>query len=179
VRDCGYNVGAEAEGKKLLIDYQVFINGEHRATLVKYATDSRKYNLYDIRLRPIWVGRDKLHHSPYLGSTVETKKEFEDFIKAALVEGSIPTLLETVERDLAEKNEKKRLEAEKAEKERQEKIRDAAPDLLAALQVSLDMLNQLLTAAEKNIVPDVSIGFFKNRTEIIEPAIAKATGGSQ
>lgn len=48
----------------------------------------------------------------------------------------------------------------------------AAPDLYAALKVSLDMLNQLLKAAEMGLVPDISIGFFKNRTQIIEPALA-------
>lgn len=53
---------------------------------------------------------------------------------------------------------------------------DTRRELLAALEISLDMLNQLLTAAEKGIVPDVSIGFFRNRTEIIEPAIENARG---
>lgn len=47
-------------------------------------------------------------------------------------------------------------------------------ELLAALKVAENMFNQLLNAAEKGIVPDISVGFFKNRTEIIEPAIAAA-----
>ncbi|UPK31839.1 hypothetical protein IVB18_26285 [Bradyrhizobium sp. 186] len=117
-RDCPGNKNrrrdADANGTttRLIIDYNVLVDGEHRATMMSEGSFGRGYRLHDADGRAICAPNRTW--STHLGETVEKKADFERVAAEYLANGRIPTI--------AAMAEQRKQEQEAARAERRERL---------------------------------------------------------
>lgn len=101
-RECPHNEEIEAKNKKglLLYDFNVMINGEHRATLSK-KSGSRGYYIQDVVSKGI---KEEVWH-PWYGTEIESQHLFTPTIERLLVKDLIPTRKQITERENARQRE--------------------------------------------------------------------------
>lgn len=129
-RDCPANQNRRANGDTLHIiyDFEVWIDGEHRATFKK-ADTGKGYELHDADGRPL-LGQTWRKH---IGKThVDKKAEFEATIQDKLA--LIPTLADMARMRDEEGADKARQEAAEREERLQRRIKAKGLDLFVALQ---------------------------------------------
>lgn len=142
LRDCPHNREAK-RGTKLIYDFPVHISGEHRATIRSSGSGRAEYGLYDPLGRGIAL-RDR--QGSWDRAWIISKKieldVFRSAITSALARGLIPSMTAINaerERRVQERDRQREMEREA---ERQSCIRDAAPELYAALEALVDQVER-------------------------------------
>lgn len=133
-RDCGHNETVRAKGgnpRDLIRDFRVIINGEHRATL-RRSVLRRGYEIFDADDRAIHA-KDDYWLPKHIGQHCEKQDDFLQFVSDLLSAGRIPTIEKMAELREAEARAAAEQQAAEAEAARIARIRDAAPELLQAL----------------------------------------------
>lgn len=131
-RKCDYNTRIR-EGHSdghLLYDWDVLIDGERRAQFRPGVY--KGYNLHDADGWPIKKAND---YGPFARrSDVAAQAGFESKIRSCLERSLIPTIDQLAEARAERQRQHEALEAATAEADRLERVREAAPEMLEALQ---------------------------------------------
>lgn len=145
LRDCDYNKRLQAEyagsgtAPHLIYDFKVLINGEFRA-LLNRRTAGPGYVVYDADHQPIAPVRNVGRTIVYGGHAIEfisKQSGFEFAIQRLLTEGAIPTLGELVVRQEQREAAERKALADREERVRVDRIKDAGVDLYEALKALL------------------------------------------
>lgn len=153
LRECPYNVSAQSNGKRLLYDFRVMLDGEHRATFCARGQHERGYDLATPD-KPIFEYIRKQQPDRQRADVVraETKADFLPIIGQMLKDGLIPTLAKLDEMAAARdaKNRKIQLEAEKeaAEEAQRQRYEQHGPKLAAAAERVVKAFAGLATGTE-------------------------------
>jgi hypothetical protein len=167
-RKCLYNESARTKGQPLIIDFNVLINGEHRATFVKWDRNSRRYTLSyvddhrDIKLKT----RPSQPDSYEDVATAPSQKDFLAIVNKALAQNRLPTLAQI---------------AEKIAKDRQEAVAEA---IKREQNVVASINTQMLNAAAPQLYSTLNLiaksddfngdTFIKELQTLAKEALAKA-----
>ena len=142
VRKCPRNEEI-LEGKsdaKLIEDFEVHIDGEHRATFALYSPGRIGYQLHDLDYATIRHADVGNKPTRYYGDNLHLRKDFKSDIEKFLALGLIPTLAEV-----------KAARAAKAEADRLNKIEEERQALIWAKQYRGVELYALLAEAHSYV----------------------------
>lgn len=133
-RDCPANESLRKEGKRLIKDMRVFINGEYRALLSSRwgFHGSNGYHLFDIDHRPIHQ-EDNHWNSRTQGYTISSKAEIMPALNQALQNNRIPSMAKYAKLRQADAEAKAAQEKEIADRIAENKLHAGAKDLLDCL----------------------------------------------
>jgi hypothetical protein len=134
-RVCKHNEEQRAKGgKDIYYDFNVMIDGEHRATMSRHGY-KRGYMLKDAGMANI---RKPLAERHYSGACdffeADSQKEFHDLVTKVLTLGLLPTLQQVADRKAEAEAKAAANEARKAEEHRIWLIKEAGVEMLAALK---------------------------------------------
>lgn len=139
LRDCGFNQKQPPGSRRLIYDYHVMVDGEHRATFKSEGNLGVGYRFVDAEGRAIFLG-DKPSLIE-LGACVRAKHEFKYMARTALLKGRIPTAAQIAQR-VAEREQTQAARSAAEADERRERMRElAVPEMYAALQLVLHWWN--------------------------------------
>jgi hypothetical protein len=135
-RVCGWNAKIDAGKKKSkrIYDFEVWVDGEHRATWVCAGCPSRDYRLGSPD------GRSEVSYDPAtlpVPVIAYGRTDFEQRIQSLLKQGLLPTVADWAKIEAARVKKEADKQVALQEAERLNRIRQAGPELLKALQALL------------------------------------------